>query len=160
MRAVPIFEEGGQFAGAGVNCGVPGAMPPKVATLSVRGSGGAWGVTSTPAPTPVSVDVPELRAEFLSHYHMRYRRPLKDHLVAGLESMLGMMGRVPRVMNWFLTRSWFKAALARWGGIVDSPLLSEERLALGDSSDRLRRFFEGAPPRRRRFERRQESHHP
>lgn len=79
---------------------------------------------------PVRVDVPELRAEFLSHYHMRYRRPLKDYLVAGLEGMLGLMALVPRLTNWFLTRAWFKALLARWGGIVDSPLLSEERLEL------------------------------
>jgi FAD/FMN-containing dehydrogenase/Fe-S oxidoreductase len=89
---------------------------------------------------PIRVDVPELRAEFLSHYHMRYRRPLKDHLVAGLESMLRLMGRVPRLMNWFLTRGWFKAALARWGGIVDSPLLSEERLDLALAARGAPRF--------------------
>jgi FAD/FMN-containing dehydrogenase/Fe-S oxidoreductase len=89
---------------------------------------------------PVRVDVPELRAEFLSHYHMRYRRPLKDHFVAGLEWMLALMGRAPRLVNWFQTRSWFKAALARWIGIVDSPLLSEEQLELALTARGATRF--------------------
>jgi FAD/FMN-containing dehydrogenase/Fe-S oxidoreductase len=79
---------------------------------------------------PIRVDIPELRSEFLSHYHMRYRRPLKDHLVAGLEGMLTVLGRWPRFGNWFMGQRWFRAALARWGGIVDPPLLSEQRLDL------------------------------
>jgi len=77
---------------------------------------------------PIRVDVPELRAEFLSLYHTRYRRPLKDHLTAGLEPLMTLLGRMPKLANWFMTRGWFKAALARWGGIVDSPLLSEKQL--------------------------------
>ena len=40
IRAVPILEASGQLAGAVVNCGVPGATPPRVATLSERGGGG------------------------------------------------------------------------------------------------------------------------
>jgi FAD/FMN-containing dehydrogenase/Fe-S oxidoreductase len=77
---------------------------------------------------PIKVDVPQLRAEFLAQYHTRYRRPLKDHFVAMLEQVLVPMGRLPKLVNWFFRSGWFKAALARWVGIVDSPLLSEERL--------------------------------
>jgi Fe-S oxidoreductase len=78
---------------------------------------------------PIKVDVPELRAEFLAHYHTRYRRPLKDYFMATLERVLGMMGRAPRFFNWFFERGWFQSALERWIGIVDSPKLSEERLS-------------------------------
>lgn len=80
---------------------------------------------------PIKVDVPELRAEFLSQYHTRYQRPLKDHFVAALESALVWMGRLPKLVNWFQKRAWFKNLLEQWIGIVDSPLLSEQRLAAG-----------------------------
>jgi FAD/FMN-containing dehydrogenase/Fe-S oxidoreductase len=79
---------------------------------------------------PVKVDVPELRAEFLAQYHTRYRRPLKDYFMAGLELTLVLMGRAPRFFNWFFERGWFLEGLKRWVGIVDSPKLSEERLSL------------------------------
>jgi len=77
---------------------------------------------------PIKVDVPELRAEFLSHYHSRYRRPLKDYFVATLERVLVLMGKTPRFFNWFFEQRWFSRALERWVGIVDSPKLSEEPL--------------------------------
>jgi FAD/FMN-containing dehydrogenase/Fe-S oxidoreductase len=77
---------------------------------------------------PVRVDVPQLRAEFLALYHTRYRRPLKDYFVAGLETILLLTRRIPKFMNWFFRQGWFKTILAKWIGIVDSPLLSEERL--------------------------------
>ncbi|HWO09528.1 MAG TPA: FAD-linked oxidase C-terminal domain-containing protein, partial [Polyangiaceae bacterium] len=78
---------------------------------------------------PIKVDVPELRAEFLSQYHTRYRRPLKDYFMAGLEQVLLVMGLMPKLFNWFFRQAWFNAILERWIGIVDSPKLSEERLA-------------------------------
>lgn len=77
---------------------------------------------------PIKVDVPELRAEFLAHYHSRYRRPLKDYFMATLERVLVLMGKAPRFFNWFFAQSWFNRALERWVGIVDSPKLSEEPL--------------------------------
>jgi FAD/FMN-containing dehydrogenase/Fe-S oxidoreductase len=78
---------------------------------------------------PIKVDVPELRAEFLAHYHSRYRRPLKDYFMATLERVLVLMGKTPRFFNWFFEQRWFNRALERWVGIVDSPKLSEEPLS-------------------------------
>jgi Fe-S oxidoreductase len=80
---------------------------------------------------PVKVDIPHMRSEFLAHYHSRYRRPLKDHLVATQELSLIGMGRIPRLINWFFRKAWFQKLLERWAGIVDSPLLSELRLERG-----------------------------
>lgn len=77
---------------------------------------------------PIKVDVPELRAEFLAHYHSRYRRPLKDYFMATLERVLVLMGKAPRLFNWFFEQHWFNRALERWVGIVDSPKLSAEPL--------------------------------
>ena len=78
---------------------------------------------------PIKVDVPELRAQFLSQYHTRYRRPLKDYFMAGLELVLMVMGKAPKLFNWFFAQAWFNGILERWIGIVDSPKLSEVRLA-------------------------------
>lgn len=80
---------------------------------------------------PIKVDIPNMRSEFLAHYHSRYRRPLKDHLVATQELSLVGMGRVPRLFNWFFRQPWFQKLLERWAGIVDSPPLSELRLQKG-----------------------------
>lgn len=77
---------------------------------------------------PIKVDVPHLRAEFLAHYHTRYRRPLKDYFIASLERVMMVMGRAPRFFNWFFEQGWFQRALARWVGMVDSPKLSTEPL--------------------------------
>ncbi|HTV20753.1 MAG TPA: FAD-binding and (Fe-S)-binding domain-containing protein [Polyangiaceae bacterium] len=77
---------------------------------------------------PIKVDVPELRAEFLAHYHSRYRRPIKDYFTATLERVLVLMGKAPRFFNWFFEQRWFNRALERWVGIVDSPKLSAEPL--------------------------------
>lgn len=80
---------------------------------------------------PVKVDVPVFRADFMEVYHRRYLRPLRHHLVAGLESALlwlargrGLTRRVlgSRVVRWFM---------ARVIGIVDVPQLPETRLTDG-----------------------------
>jgi FAD/FMN-containing dehydrogenase/Fe-S oxidoreductase len=103
---------------------------------------------------PIKVDIPELRAEFLQQYHTRYRRPLRDFFVAGLEGMLRVLALAPGVANWLL-RSWFTRRLLHWVGIVDTPLLAEvslerslrERGALVSSLSELERL---SPEEKRR----------
>ncbi|WP_028115557.1 D-2-hydroxyglutarate dehydrogenase YdiJ [Ferrimonas senticii] len=73
---------------------------------------------------PVKVDIPTLRSEFLHHYYRRYLRPLKDHLVAGLEDTLPLQTKMPKLIN-ALSQNW----LSRWAlkhslGYVDAPALS------------------------------------
>ena len=63
---------------------------------------------------PVNVDVPTLKADFLAHYHGRYRRPLRDWLVAGLELAAPLAARVPRLAN----------ALPTPPGLLDLPRFS------------------------------------
>lgn len=77
---------------------------------------------------PVKVDVPAFRSEFLQLYHTRYPRPLKDHLVGGLEGGLAAMSRLPRFFNFFLRRRWFQRVFGRLVGLVDSPPLAERSL--------------------------------
>ncbi len=72
---------------------------------------------------PVKVDVPAFRSEFLQAYHSRYLRPLRDHLVAGLEGAVAVMARAPRLFNFFLRSRLFQWGFARITGLVDTPLL-------------------------------------
>lgn len=73
---------------------------------------------------PVNVDVPSFRARFLSIYYQRYLRPVKDHLVANIETMAPVMARLPGLFNFFLKQAWLKGIIKRSVGYVDAPLLS------------------------------------
>ncbi|HEY6726335.1 MAG TPA: FAD-binding and (Fe-S)-binding domain-containing protein [Polyangiaceae bacterium] len=77
---------------------------------------------------PIKVDVPQFRSRFFELYHTRYRRPLKDYFVASLELVLPAMAMLPGLVNWVLTTPWVSGAMARWVGIVDTPLLSRINL--------------------------------
>jgi len=77
---------------------------------------------------PVKVDVPAFRSEFLQRYHTRYLRPLRDHLVAGLEGALEAMSRAPWLFNFFLGSRLFQRVFGRLAGLVDTPLLARRSL--------------------------------
>jgi len=72
---------------------------------------------------PIKVDVPQMKSEFLQLYHGRYRRPLRDKMVADLEGLLPVISRVPRLAN-----AVSGGPIGRWVlkklGIVDTPRLS------------------------------------
>ena len=48
---------------------------------------------------PVNVDVPDLKAKFLAHYHGHYRRPMRDWAIAALETIAPVAARLPRLAN-------------------------------------------------------------
>ncbi|HMG56119.1 MAG TPA: FAD-binding and (Fe-S)-binding domain-containing protein, partial [Kofleriaceae bacterium] len=77
---------------------------------------------------PVKVDVPAIRSEFLQRYHTRYLRPVRDHLVAGLEGALQTMSRLPWLFNFFLRSQLFQRVFGRLAGLVDTPLLARRSL--------------------------------
>jgi Fe-S oxidoreductase len=72
---------------------------------------------------PIKVDVPTFRAKFLELYHTRYARPLKDHLIGRLETMLPLGARFHRAAN-AVMGSGMGRALARKAGLVDAPMFS------------------------------------
>ncbi len=77
---------------------------------------------------PIQVDVPRMKAEFLSLYHERYPRPLRDYFVAALESLLLWLALLPRLFNWGMNRRWVKYVMQHWVGIVDIPPLGKVSL--------------------------------
>ncbi len=80
---------------------------------------------------PIRVDVPELRSRFLTLYHRRYPRPLRDWLVAGLEGLLPVMARTARLANVVNDSRLGRWLLRKIVGLVDTPRLSVPTAAEG-----------------------------
>lgn len=78
---------------------------------------------------PIKVDVPEFRSKFLAFYHTRYLRPLKDHLVGSLESLLPLAAYFSWAYNLVMRLAPTKWILRRGIGFVDTPLISKNVLA-------------------------------
>ena len=78
---------------------------------------------------PIKVDVPDFRARFINLYHSRYFRPLKDHLVANVESMTPLMAKAPKIVNSVLSSNIYDKLSRASIGYVDTPLLSIPTLA-------------------------------
>jgi FAD/FMN-containing dehydrogenase/Fe-S oxidoreductase len=95
---------------------------------------------------PVKVDVPALRSEFLQRYHTRYLRPVRDHLVAGLEGALQTMARLPSLFNIFLRSRLFQRVFGRVAGLVDTPLLAQPALPQLLRAKNLALLAPGAAP--------------
>jgi Fe-S oxidoreductase len=73
---------------------------------------------------PIKVDVPEFRAKFLELYYSRYLRPLKDYFIGGLEFMVPTLAKMPWAYNLIMKPQFMQKFMARFIGMVDSPLLT------------------------------------
>ncbi|NQY64557.1 MAG: FAD-binding oxidoreductase [Alteromonadaceae bacterium] len=73
---------------------------------------------------PIKVDVPDFRARFINLYHSRYMRPLKDHLVANVETLAPLLATAPTIVNKVLSSKVYGKLSASTIGYVDTPLLS------------------------------------
>lgn len=73
---------------------------------------------------PIKVDVPEFRAKFFELYYSRYLRPLKDYFVGGLEYMIPTLAKFPWAYNALIKPQFMQKFMARFVGMVDSPLLT------------------------------------
>ena len=93
-----------------------------------RAMQGCLGCKACATQCPVKVDVPAFRSEFLQSYHARYLRPLRDHLVGGLESALSAMSRAPWFFNFFLKSRLFQKVFGKVAGLVDTPLIARRSL--------------------------------
>jgi len=92
---------------------------------------GCLGCKSCVGQCPVKVNVPEFRSRFLQLYHRRYPRPLRDYLVASLETSIPVIARVPglpALYNAMIGNRWTRAMFQRYLGMIDSPLLSRAPL--------------------------------
>ena len=77
---------------------------------------------------PIKVDVPDFRARFINLYHSRYARPLKDHLVANVETLAPLMAKAPKLVNSVLSTNIYDSFSRKIIGYRDTPLLSAPTL--------------------------------
>jgi len=75
---------------------------------------------------PVKVSVPEFRARFLSLYHRRYARPLRDYLVGSLEHAVPHLARWPSAYNAAVESPPGRWLMRHVFHMVDSPTLSRD----------------------------------
>ena len=73
---------------------------------------------------PIKVDVPTFRAKFLTLYHQRYLRPLSDHLVANVESIIPKLAKFPRLANLIAFNPISNWVTRNVIGYVDAPRFS------------------------------------
>ncbi len=71
---------------------------------------------------PVKVSVPAFRSKFLELYYGRYLRPLKDPIVAAIETTLPLMARIRPAYN-LLTGSHAGQSLMRLAGLTALPAM-------------------------------------
>ncbi|WP_085646269.1 FAD-binding and (Fe-S)-binding domain-containing protein [Thalassospira sp. MCCC 1A03138] len=75
---------------------------------------------------PVKVDIPEMKSRFLEAYHTRYKRPVKDYVIAQLESIAPLMAKAPLLFNALQSippMPWIFKSLI---GLTDLPKLSRQ----------------------------------
>ncbi len=73
---------------------------------------------------PIKVDIPDLKAKFLNRLYTRYRRPLKDTLLAFGERTHHRLLAAPFLYNAGVKLPFFEPLMRDWVGLVDTPQLS------------------------------------
>ena len=73
---------------------------------------------------PIKVDVPTFRSRFLNYYYSYYARPLKDYLVANIETSAPLMSKFARVINPVVKTNLVSGLIKKTVGYVDTPQLS------------------------------------
>jgi len=75
---------------------------------------------------PIHVDIPKTKALFLAHYYTRYRRPLRDFMIAHSESIAYWQSKFSPALSNVYKSSWLKALFFKIG-MVDLPAPNLQR---------------------------------
>ncbi len=73
---------------------------------------------------PVKVDIPEMKAQFLNHYHKSNQRSWSDKLLFKFETLSHIGRSFPTLSNVILQNPITKACNQHWFGLIDSPQFS------------------------------------
>lgn len=80
---------------------------------------------------PVKVDIPNMKSRFLERFHQKNKRPLKDHVIAAMESLTPMTSKMPGLVNFIQSLPpvvWLAENLL---GMTDLPRLSTRTVLQG-----------------------------
>ncbi|MEA5535779.1 FAD-binding and (Fe-S)-binding domain-containing protein [Crocosphaera sp. XPORK-15E] len=73
---------------------------------------------------PIHVDIPSLKSQFLNRYHSRYLRPLRDYLMANIETLAYYQSFAPNLVNYLLQNPLILWLIKQSLGMVNPPLIS------------------------------------
>lgn len=78
---------------------------------------------------PLNVDVPEFKSIFLSYYHQRYLRSLRDYFIASMEKMAVIQAKLPSFFQSIIRFGGVKYLLCKWIKLDDIPSVSSVSIA-------------------------------
>ncbi|EKD72701.1 MAG: hypothetical protein ACD_45C00608G0003 [uncultured bacterium] len=70
---------------------------------------------------PLNVDIPDIKAKFLAHYYTRYRRKLRDYVIAHTETIAQWQAAFPRALNWLTQNRLMRFLLQTFLKITNPP---------------------------------------
>jgi len=73
---------------------------------------------------PLNVNIPDIKARFLEHYHQRYARRLRDFFIVNTESIAAFQAAWPQFFNWIAKRKLINWLLKSTLQIVDLPTVN------------------------------------
>lgn len=94
----------------------------EVAKLTYEALDGCLSCKACTAQCPIKVNIPDMKSRFLSFYHRRNGRPLKDYLIAYMEPIAAFGAKIPFAANLVLP-------LLQLFGLRDLPRFSTPTLA-------------------------------
>lgn len=80
---------------------------------------------------PIHVNIPDMKSKFLYIYHSRYLRPLRDYLIAYIETLSKWQSFNPIIANILMQNTLAKATTKTILNMVDPPLVSYPTLRQG-----------------------------
>ena len=88
---------------------------------------GCLGCKACASSCPVNIDIPHIKAQFLAHYHTRYRRPLRDHFIKYSEQFSYHLSMKPAWLRLIFQNKLSDFVLAKFG-LVDLPRVKSNAL--------------------------------
>ncbi|MFC0178809.1 D-2-hydroxyglutarate dehydrogenase YdiJ [Thorsellia kenyensis] len=73
---------------------------------------------------PIKIDVPDFKAQFYHMYHSRYLRPIKDHVLAHIETLVPFLAKVPKATNIVVNNRFSEHMIKKIVGLQDLPALA------------------------------------
>lgn len=73
---------------------------------------------------PLNVNIPDIKARFLEHYHQRYPRRLRDFFIANTESIAALQAAWPRFFNWIARNKVINYLIKSTLKLTDLPMVN------------------------------------
>jgi FAD/FMN-containing dehydrogenase/Fe-S oxidoreductase len=73
---------------------------------------------------PLKVDIPEMKSQFLQHWHKHHSAPLSDFFIRNFDLLTHWGSKLPALSNWLLRNTISSQLIERFSGLTRLPLFS------------------------------------